>query len=205
MPPTASFLVSRCFQAAMKMKKMLVARKSTFQLELVKIVSSSSKELQVWCRRKCHTRTIYFNRMRSLNRNYYLNEIIDEVLLLAAAQAASSSLQTPLTGVLPVRIAPLSSSPTQAGLQHWMWWFHWAQQLLFLQPVLLAAWAFAFQNSDLSRQFRQSFFFAFVPFLKLLEVLSLFLDLTHLWFELMFLLIKSVDYFLRHFTYLIHF
>jgi hypothetical protein len=29
------------------MKKMLVARKSTFQLELVKIVSSSSKELQV--------------------------------------------------------------------------------------------------------------------------------------------------------------
>ena len=31
----------------MKMKKMLVVRKSTFQLELDKIVSTSSKELQV--------------------------------------------------------------------------------------------------------------------------------------------------------------
>ena len=46
------FLFSRCFQAAMKMKKKLAARKSKFQQELYKIaaqngVTSSLKEPQV--------------------------------------------------------------------------------------------------------------------------------------------------------------
>jgi hypothetical protein len=36
-------------------------------------------------------------------------------------QAASSNSRTPLTGLLPVRVAPLSSSPTQAGLKDWTW------------------------------------------------------------------------------------